>query len=79
MTKLKSLPTKLIKDDLDDILPVIAKIVNVSLKNRSFFDAWKTATIRPGLSTKELEACEQYKLHFKGGLQSHVTTVQCSL
>ena len=53
--EIDSLPTKFIKDGLHDILPVITKIVNVSLKNGSFANAWKTATVRPLLKKPDLD------------------------
>ena len=48
-----SLPTKFIKDGLHDILLVITKIANVSLKNGSFAIVWKPA--RPLLKKPDLD------------------------
>ena len=42
-----SLPTKILKEVLDIILLVITRIVNASLKTRTFAGKWKTAIIRP--------------------------------
>ena len=45
--ELYALPTKLLKDCLDDILLTITDSVNVPLWDRVFASGWKTSVIRP--------------------------------
>ena len=40
--ELDALPTKLLKDCLDDILPTITNLVNISLWDSVFASGWKT-------------------------------------
>ena len=41
------MPTKLLKEILDTVLPIITKIINSSLEQGTFAARWKTAIIRP--------------------------------
>ena len=45
--ELDCMPTKLLKEILDTILPVITQIINSSLEQGTFAACWKTAIIRP--------------------------------
>ena len=49
--ELDALPMKLLKDCLDDILPTITNLVNISLQDGVFASGWKTSVIRPLLKT----------------------------
>ena len=53
--KLDALPTKLLKDCLDDILPTKTNLVNISLWDGVFVSQWKTAIIRPLLKKPNLD------------------------
>ena len=53
--ELDPLPTNILKAGIDIILPVVTKIVNVSLKTGEFADIWKTAIIRPLLKKINLD------------------------
>ena len=45
--ELDVLPAKLIKQYLDDLLPLITTIINTSLYHGVFVSQWKVAVIRP--------------------------------
>ena len=45
--KLDALPTRLLKDCIEDILPTITNLVNISLWDGVFASGWKTSIIRP--------------------------------
>ena len=45
--ELDALPLKLLEDCLDDILPTITNIVNISLQDGVFASGWKISVIRP--------------------------------
>ena len=45
--KLDALPTRLLKQCIEDILPTITNLVNVSLQEGIFASEWKTSIIRP--------------------------------
>ena len=49
------IPTKLIKENIDILLPIITKIVNLSLLTGTFSDEWKTAFVLPLLKKLGLE------------------------
>ena len=60
------IPTDMIKDCIDDLLPAISNMVNSSLVYGYFPDTWKEALVKPRLKTsnmdlikKELSPCEQ--------------------
>ena len=52
--ELDALPAKLLKDCLDDILPTITNLVNISLRDGVFASGWKTSIIRPLLRKPNL-------------------------
>ena len=45
--ELDAIPTHLLKDILPGILPIITRIINLSLQQGTFADLWKTAIVRP--------------------------------
>ena len=45
--ELDALPTKLLKECIEDILPTIMNLVNISLQDGVFASGWKTSIIRP--------------------------------
>ena len=45
--ELDAIPTKLLKEILPAVLPVITRIVNLSLERGTFANDWKTSIIRP--------------------------------
>ena len=49
--KLDALPTRLLKDCIEDILPTITNLVNISLWDGVFASGWKTSIIRPLLKS----------------------------
>ena len=53
--ELDALPTKLLKDCLDHILPTITDLVNISLRDGVFASKWKTSFIRPLLKKPNLD------------------------
>ena len=53
---LDAIPTKLLKDSLDTMLPYISKLANLSLANGVFPDIFKRALIRPLLKKPQLDA-----------------------
>ena len=53
--ELDVLPTKLLKDCLDDILPTITNLANISLWDGVFASGWKTSIIRPLLKKPNLD------------------------
>ena len=53
--ELDVLPTKLLKDCLEDILPTITDLVNISLSDGVFASKWKTSVIRPLLKKPNLD------------------------
>ena len=53
--ELDALPTVLLKDCLDEILPTITKLVNMSLQDGVFASGWKTSIIRPLLKKPNLD------------------------
>ena len=52
---LDPLPTKVIKDHLDDFLPILRHIINCSLRSAKFPVAWKTAHVVPLLKKVGLD------------------------
>ena len=53
--ELDALPMKLFKECLDDILPTITNLVNISLWDGVFASGWKTSVIRPLLKKPDLD------------------------
>ena len=53
--ELDIMPSKLLKEVLPEILPIITRIVNLSLVNGVFTDSWKVAIIRPLIKKLGLE------------------------
>ena len=53
--KLDVLPTKLLKECIDSILPAITNLVNMSLQDGVFASGWKTSIIRPLLKKPNLD------------------------
>ena len=48
-------PTRVVKDCLDELLPVISSMVNLSLENGHFPDAWKEALVKPKLKKSGMD------------------------
>ncbi len=44
---LDPLPNRLLKEHLDDILPLLTHLINVSLSESTFPDVWKSAVVIP--------------------------------
>ena len=53
--ELDPIPTKILKDHIDVFLPIMTKIVNVSLTSGVFYENWKCAIVRPLLKKLGLE------------------------
>ena len=53
--KLDALPTRLLKQCIEDILPTITNLVNISLQEGMFASEWKTSIIRPLLKKPNLD------------------------
>ena len=53
--ELDMLPTNILKSVLDKYIPLITKIINVSLSKGIFVSTWKTAIVRPLLKKSGLE------------------------
>ena len=53
--KLDALPTRLLKQCIEDILPTITNLVNISLWEGVFALEWKTSIIRPLLKKPNLD------------------------
>ena len=53
--KLDALPTRLLKQCIEDILPTITNLVNISLQEGIFASEWKTSIIRPLLKKPNLD------------------------
>ena len=53
--ELDALPTKLLKECIEDILPTITNMVNISLQDGVFASGWKTSIIRPLLKKPNLD------------------------
>ena len=53
--KLDALPTKLLKECIEDILPTITYLVNISLQDGVFASGWKTSIIRHLLKKPNLD------------------------
>jgi hypothetical protein len=53
--ELDAMPTKLLKEVISAILPVITRIINLSLEHGVFAENWKTSIIRPLLKKQGLE------------------------
>ena len=53
--ELDVLPTYILKEMLDHLLPTITKIINMSLMQGVFIDKWKNALVRPLLKKKGME------------------------
>ena len=51
--ELDVLPTHILKEMLDHLLPTITKIINMSLTQGVFIDKWKNALVRPLLKKRE--------------------------
>ena len=49
---LDALPTRLLEQCIEDILPIITNLVNISLQQGIFASEWKTSIIRPLLLKK---------------------------
>ena len=53
---LDPMPTPLVVECLDVLLPVVSRMINLSLQTGSFPDTWKHADIRPRLKKPNSEA-----------------------
>ena len=53
--ELDTLPTKLLKECINSILPTITSLVNISLQDGVFTSRWKTSIIRPFLKKSTLD------------------------
>ena len=53
--ELNVLPTHILKEILEHLLPTITKIINISLTKGIFINKWKNALVRPLLKKKGME------------------------
>ena len=53
--ELDCLPTHILKDHMDSFIPILTKIVNLSLESGVFSKDWKTAILRPLLKKSGLD------------------------
>ena len=53
--ELDVLPTHILKEMLEDLLPTITKIINISLTKGIFINKWKNALVRPLLKKAGME------------------------
>ena len=53
--ELDILPTNILKEMLEDLLPTITKFINISLTKAIFIDKWKNALVRPLLKKAGME------------------------
>ena len=59
--RLDTLPTKVLKDIVIPLLPLLTKIINMSLTEGRFAEEWKVAVIRPLLKKPGMEhICGNY-------------------
>ena len=75
--ELDALPTHILKEMLDDLLPTITKIINISLTNGIFIDKWKNALVRPhaswqGTNIKIISSSLHPQLSFQSGGKSSI-------
>ena len=60
--KLDVLPTKVLKDTVTPMLPLLTKIINLSLTEGLFVEEWKVALIHPLLKKPGLDLiCRNYR------------------
>ena len=60
--QLDCMPTSLLKEILPSILPVITKIISLSLEKGVFVDIWKSAIVRPLIKKSGLDlTCNNYR------------------
>ena len=55
LCELDNLPTHILKDHMDSFIPILTKIVNLSLESGVFSEDWKTAILRPLLKKSGLD------------------------
>ena len=83
--ELDIIPTSTVKQILDDCLPTITRIVNLSLTTGEFCEEWKTATARPYFKTwpepdkQELHTNIKPTLHLQSCKKMHAQTTTESL
>ena len=84
--ELDPIPTKLFKEIASNILPIITRIVNLSLKEGVFADNWKVMIIRPLLKKEGMELITQsyhpvsnLSFFVQANQGSSTGPVQCSL
>ena len=53
--ELDCLPTHILQDHIDSFIPILTKIVNLSLDRGVFSVDWKTAILRPLLEKSSLD------------------------
>ena len=53
--ELDALPTRLLKEYIEEMLPTITHLVNISLQDGVFTSGWKTSIIRPLLKKPNLD------------------------
>ena len=59
---LDPIPTRLVVNWLDVLLPVQTKIINTSIKSGQFADGWKCALVNPLLKKRGLDLlCKNYR------------------
>lgn len=56
------IPTKVFKDCINELLPTISNMVNLSLSNGHFPDIWKEGLVRPKLKKKSELGSDKEKL-----------------
>ena len=71
--RLDPMPTSLVVDFIDVLLPIITKMINLSLESDLFADDWKCALVLPLLkklvwarpSIQKLQTCQQLAVSFQ--------------
>ena len=58
--KFDTLPTKLLKECIDNILPTITSLVNISVRDDVFASRWKTSIIMPPKNSTLALICSSY-------------------
>ena len=63
LCELDCLPTHILKDHIDSFIPILTKIVNLSLESGVFSEDWKTAILRPLLKKSGLDQIDSNYRH----------------
>ena len=76
--ELDVIPTKLLKENLTHILPIITGLVNLSLQQGSFIDDWKYPIVHPLIKKLEI-GCIRKKYRPVSNLQFISKIVECAM